>query len=105
MSEHKTGNVAHDNSVIAAELVRQNAMRAAGLTQAAARAADRAYLSAVIASGKATGVSVTNTILALDALNRRRAEAQRDEAVVGGRRATTLQMPECYSSRFLPGNR
>jgi len=70
MSEHKTGlNAAHDATVAAAEGVRQVAI-AGATTQAAATAATRTYLAAVIASGKANGISCINQQVALDAINK-----------------------------------
>jgi hypothetical protein len=54
---YPTGNKSHDDAVIAASLIFQNAI-AVATTPAQARAADIARMTAIVNSGVATGVSV-----------------------------------------------
>jgi hypothetical protein len=63
-----TGNSQHDNNVLASELTYQNTM-ATVTTHAAAKTADIARLSAIVASGQANGISVVNQMTALKSLN------------------------------------
>jgi hypothetical protein len=64
---YSTGNPTHDANVIAASLIFQNAI-AAATTQAQARAADIARMTAIVASGAANGVSVESSRVALHSL-------------------------------------
>jgi hypothetical protein len=64
---YKTGNVAHDTTVAAAESTRQVAV-AAATTQAVAHLADVAFHTSVVASGLLNGVSVENSRTALRSL-------------------------------------
>jgi hypothetical protein len=52
----KTGNLIHDNNMLAAESARQVAMAAAGLTAAQAKAADIAWARTGLASAKVNGI-------------------------------------------------
>jgi hypothetical protein len=61
-----TGNKNHDAAVLAAELAYQNA--APFPSQAAARTADIARLTAIVQSGLANGISVVNQQTALRSL-------------------------------------
>jgi hypothetical protein len=68
---YKTGNAAHDAAVLAATLAYQNAIAVpygAVLSAGAAKSADIVYLSAVVASGQANGVSVGNEQTALTSI-------------------------------------
>jgi hypothetical protein len=67
MMLYKTGNVAHDTTVAAADATRQSAL-AVATTQAAAHLADVAFHTAVVASGLANGVSVEASRTALRSL-------------------------------------
>jgi hypothetical protein len=62
-----TGNKNHDAVLISAELTFQLAI-AAATTQAQARTADIARLTAIVNSGAANGVSVENQRVALHSL-------------------------------------
>ena len=63
-----TGNLTFDAALAAAEGVRQAAVAAAS-TQAAANAATKTYLQAVIAAGVANGIQCPNAQSALNAIN------------------------------------
>jgi hypothetical protein len=63
----KSGNVAHDNACLAAEVTRQNAVSGSP-TQATYNAAEVAYHRAVVASAKANNCGVEASLSALRAL-------------------------------------
>jgi hypothetical protein len=69
MAVFPTGtNLAFDRALVAAELVRQNAMAAAGGNAGAVRAADIQFLTSVVAAGTANGVATLNEQQALSSI-------------------------------------
>jgi hypothetical protein len=67
MALYKTGNAAHDAVLVSSELTFQLAI-AAATTQAQARAADLARLTAIVNSGAVNGISCENERTALHSL-------------------------------------
>jgi hypothetical protein len=62
---YKTGVRAHDDTVLAAEGVRQTAVQAAGSNQSAVRTAELAFYHTCYSSAVANGVSPSNFSMAL----------------------------------------
>lgn len=67
----KTGNAAHDSTMLAAESTRQSAVNAAGVSQATANSATVTFYRACLASKITNGLDAGNEIIALKTLARR----------------------------------